>query len=75
MKSKILSPKRVLFAIALLSICSFVFLNQISADPTVLDGQMIDFSMERAQVKEFLPDLFVLDNLIDKLKDIITIDI
>jgi hypothetical protein len=74
MKKKINYQRVLLFSIITFSCFSFFYLNQLSSDNLYLEQGFQSFYSENGQVKQFLPDLFIIDNIVDKLKDIITID-
>lgn len=74
MKKKINYQRIVLFSVLLLSCFSFLYLNHLGSDNLYFEQGLQSFYSEGGQVRQFIPDLFILDNIIDKLKDIITID-
>lgn len=43
-------------------------------DSTYLEQSWRNIYSENGQVKQLIPDLFLIDNIIDKLRDIITVD-
>ena len=74
MKTKKFTIKPVLLSVMLLSIFSFLFLQNIEIDSSLIQGQVFEFSSEAGNFKNYIPDLFILDNLAERLKEIITVD-
>jgi hypothetical protein len=74
MKHRKLISKGLFIGILTFSIFSFFWLQHLNAGSLETQNNFVQMNFENTNVKELLPDLFILDNFVDKLKDIITVD-
>lgn len=74
MKKNINLRSIVIFSIIIFSCFSFLYLNHLGTDSLNIEQGIQSFNTESGQVRQLIPDLFIIDNIIDNLKDLITID-